>query len=609
MPVVEIPGIGNVEFPDSMSSEQMTAAAQQIIGQRRQAGIARLQQQNPREYASQSPEFQQAFGPHGTTGQNVAAGAGKFLFDLGRGSKQVGAEVADWFDPQQNLSDLVVGERGGRAGRAERENADARALDAPLMATKAGKFGNIAGGVAFTLPAMLVPGANTAVGAATLGAGLGGLQPTVAGESRLRNTLMGGGGGLAGYGAGKVLSGLLGGGAQEMIDAGLWSPNAKTAAAQSSGFIPTGASGAQVVNGFGHVGPDVSAALTRAQQQAMENAQQLGYKLTPGQATGSRALQQMEAKLESQPMTSGPFNTIKQGNQQLLNTSAAKAIGENASVVDSTVLADANKRIGQAFEKVADKNPRTISPDEFLSKVSGIESEYEGLLPAGGISDHPLVQRLTKFAENGNATGEQLQSLTSKLGKAANKAMTSPSGDRDLGFALYDVKNYVDDLLQQGLSDADAAAFKAARSQYRNLMLLTSSPNVVNPSTGNVNARALASLLQRKDKGGFLYGANDSDLYTGARFAQAFPPVVGDSGTATRSMVTNPLQAVAQLPAWAASKAYVSAPSVSAAQGAATLGRGSGAGVNALLPYLPGRAAALGALLAPQIQQQQPTQP
>jgi hypothetical protein len=135
----------------------------------------------------------------------------------------------------------------------------------------------------------------------------------------------------------------------------------------------------------------------------------------------------------------------------------------------------------------------------------------------------------------GSANAQQLGQLSSKLGRAAYKAMTSPSGDRDLGKALYAVKDHADDLVESTLSAAERAAYSTARGQYRNLMTLTSRTGIVNPSTGNVSGTALATKLQQADRPGFLFGKNQTPLYQAARFAQAFKPIVGDSGTATRS--------------------------------------------------------------------------
>ncbi len=67
-------------------------------------------------------------------------------------------------------------------------------------------------------------------------------------------------------------------------------------------------------------------------------------------------------------------------------------------------------------------------------------------------------------------------------------------------------------------------------------MQLTSRAGIVNPATGNVSGASLANKLQQSDRSGYLFGGNQSDLYNAARFASAFKPIVGDSGTATRSM-------------------------------------------------------------------------
>lgn len=311
---------------------------------------------------------------------------------------------------------------------------------------------------------------------------------------------------------------------------------------------------------FGTVGADEAAGLTPTMQRIADRGRDLGMRLTPGQATGSRALQQFEAKLESQPMTSGPFNALKANNASVLNRSAAEAIGESSDVVDAGVLARAADRIGNVFEQVADDVSRTIEPRQFLQFYAGLKDDMRGLVQ--GLDSHPLVEDVVRFAQEGTADGRQLSSLSSKLGKAAYKSMSTPSGDRDLGIALYRVKDYVDDLLGQGLSPETAAALSTARQQYRNLMLLTQRVGVVNPAKGDVSGRSLANLLQSKDKRGYMYGRNESPMYDAARFSQAFAPIVGDSGTATRMPLQSVTDMVARIPMSLASRAYTSGPAV-----------------------------------------------
>lgn len=110
------------------------------------------------------------------------AGMGKAVYDLGRGAGQL-------------------------TGYLDQKDIDeARKLDAPLMKTSEGSWGNVTGNVLSSVPAAFVPGANTAVGASLIGAGMGALQPTSEGESRINNAAIGGAAGLAGYGLGKGLN-------------------------------------------------------------------------------------------------------------------------------------------------------------------------------------------------------------------------------------------------------------------------------------------------------------------------------------------------------------------------------------------------------------------
>lgn len=316
-------------------------------------------------------------------------------------------------------------------------------------------------------------------------------------------------------------------------------PVPETKSEKAAGLVEAVLSGAKMpMADVPKVAPAVvKQGLTTAQDSAAASGKAIGMKMTPGQASGSKSLQQLEAKLESQPWTSGPANAIKAQNQVAANRAWAKAIGEDSDVVDSTVLARADDRLGDVFQSVRGDRVHKIDTDEVTGTIGKINGDFDGLLPSGAnVVDQPLVQQLLKLAKEGQATGEQLGSLTSKLGKSAFKQMTSPNGDRDLGQALYAVKDQVDDLVSKGLPSTEKAAYDAARKQYRSLLQLTARVGNVNPSTGNVNPISIASYLQKADKKGFLYGGNQSDAYTAARFGQAFKPIVGDSGTATRSL-------------------------------------------------------------------------
>lgn len=76
----------------------------------------------------------------------------------------------------------------------QKDIADAKKRDAPLMATGAGISGNIAGNVAAMLPSAFIPGANTLAGSAAIGAVSGLMQPVAEGSvsgGKLKEALFG----------------------------------------------------------------------------------------------------------------------------------------------------------------------------------------------------------------------------------------------------------------------------------------------------------------------------------------------------------------------------------------------------------------------------------
>lgn len=365
-----------------------------------------------------------------------------------------------------------------------------------------------------------------------------------------------------------------------LTDLGL--PQPKGWGEKAISMIESGLTGA-AMPGPAVAGGAASSPLTGAQQTALKAGKSVGMRATPGTESGSVPLLQLESKLESQPWTSGPASALSGNNQAALNRSWARAIGEDGDTVDSSVLAKANDRLGTVFESVRDQRARTIDPTQFGTTMKAINDEFDGLLPNGmQATDHPLVQRLVNLAESGSATGEQLGSITSKLSRVANKEMTSPTGDRDLGMALFRVKDYADDLVAQGLKPDELAEYNTARQQYRALMQLTARVPNLNTTTGNVSGANIASYLQKFDRRGYLFGENQSDAYNATRFAQAFKPIVGNSGTATRSMdLTDALKLPLGLPANLLSRAYYRGLLTPGMPSASTLGATAMAAISA----------------------------
>lgn len=159
MPIVEVPGLGQVDFPEGTSHGDMVSAIETSL--KSKAGQMAL------EGTSKLDRF--------------IIGVGKTVSDTGQGIGQI-----------LGLSD-------------KKDVAETRARDQALSNDPYGKAGGVAGNVAMAVPTMFIPGVNTYKGAAIVGGLLGGSQPVAEGESRGLNAGLGAAGGLLGQAGGNAL--------------------------------------------------------------------------------------------------------------------------------------------------------------------------------------------------------------------------------------------------------------------------------------------------------------------------------------------------------------------------------------------------------------------
>ena len=568
--IVQIPNIGPVAFPESMSDADIIKAIQTL----QVPAAAPVAAQAAAGKVPESFQSKILNSPVGGVirGLRDIPDAGAQL--LTRGLEAVspsGSGMEQFFKSErQRVEDInrqaeLDYQRNFRQGQMRQGEIDVGRVG-----------GNILGALIPSTTAVRALGAATAPvrAGAISGAVSGALQPIVTPSREMTNPEFfaqkveqtGAGtafGGLAGYGADKLSKALFG--TRPAPAAG----QPSTAGAQVNVTTTPTATGTGGGSTMGAVGPDASAGLTAAQQSILGRGKEMGFRTTPGQETGSRSLQQMEARMESSPFTSGPFNTLKAENQKILNRSTAQAIGVNADELSNPQLAQAQRQISSVYRQVASPEVKRLDGNTIQTGIDILDNAFEGLTTQP-LKSNIFVKQLQDLAAKGEASGNQLQTLSSKIGKRAKNEMTTAMGDRELGSALFQMKEIIDDALAQGLSAEQQAAFQTARANYRNLMTIRSNQGVVNPSTGNVSGLNLASALTRKDPQGFVFGSNQTPMYEAARFAQAFKPIVGDSGTATRSMEVSPLSMMLAAPTNIAARAYTSQPAANLARGLQT---------------------------------------
>lgn len=381
-----------------------------------------------------------------STGQKVLAGIGKGMYTA-----------------YQGLAGLVG------AGESDAERAERNALDAPLMATKSGKVGNVIGTAAAAAPVMLVPGANTYGGAAMLG-GLAGTAMTPGGA---QERLEGGIAGAVGGAAGKFVGDSLGAGARALKETVTQKLTQRAAA---------------------NAGTDTAVAAAR----------EAGYVVTPAMTNNpgflGSLLESVGGKIKTQQAAS-----LK--NQEVTNALAASHVGlPKGGPISQNALAEIRQEAGKAYQAVAGLGELPVSSGAKLPAGVTVQKGANPLTlaPEAKVSSAELVSAWKQA--NHDATGYFKAYARDANPETLAKAKAAAGAAKEIDAFLEDA------LKKTGQNDL-LSALKEARTTIAKTY---SVENALNPATGGVSAKALAKQL---DKGKPLSG----DLLKAAQFAKAFP--------------------------------------------------------------------------------------
>lgn len=452
---------------------ELTKEQQQAIARAR--ARARIQQ------AAQKPQAEEMGGL-----EAFGRGALQSVKDIGFGAQQLGAELG-------GAAGLVSPEtvRGLREEQAKRA-AEAEAF----MGTGAGKAGYLAGSIG----SMLIPGAalgrvSGAVGAAARGlsapatfggaaAGgglLGALQPLEEGESRATAAGLGALGGTIGQGISRGVGRVL----------------------QPSRSAPS---------------PEAAKAIKRLQAA--------GVPVDLAEEAGSENLRLVRRFLTDNPISASAMRKGEEARQAAFNRAALKTIGEQGEAAIPEVLGRADQRIGSVMDDIA-KNTRVKVPGKLLDTMAQVERDAAMVLSDAEAA--PLRQQLnsilSKIGKDEAIPGEAYQNARRLASQLAAKPGVSPLG-RQLREAL-------DEALQDSVPKAQVDAIKTARKQYRNLMRIQES--IGTTELGDISIPRLAAATSRKaERGAALMDRGDAELARLARGARTFQETLGQSGTAPR---------------------------------------------------------------------------
>lgn len=390
-----------------------------------------------------------------------------------------------------------------------------RRLDAPLMATAGGKFGNFAGTVAPLLATAAIPAANTMLGAAAIGAGTGAIQPTGSNDSTkvlgmnvgspvLANALAGAGLSAGGVGVGKVIGmGATAGinklkdfaqeikadPAHDLLSAlNATTPEQQRAIADTLKNAPTLVSGAS---------PTVAQAL---QQPEASILQRVVYD-SPGasQLRDKIASQAVARNAALENVSPTAVGGVAQARQDLGATVADQMIPEYSRLkgqvsdmynrVDPNDLtrlslplndmqAAVNKYLGNGTFDQGSSAVNALREATRIGTQEGAPVTSTVLQPVEGRSYKWAPQEVTSPGptEAAPVSWRDVQSLRSSIGQAAQKA--NLAGNNQEAAALNSMKGSIDETVNAAAAGKNpdsfmppevAAAWKEANASYANL--------------------------------------------------------------------------------------------------------------------------------------------
>lgn len=416
---------------------------------------------NPAEYDPSSAEFQTRYGPLAGGGglENFAAGAGKAVADLAQGAGQY----------------LGITDRADVAATRER--------DAPLMSTTAGKLGNVAGGIASAVPAMMIPGVNTVAGAATLGGVYGALQPSTSTQETVANTGLG----VAGGAAGQYLGGRLG----SYLSGKLAARSASRTAA---------------------------AAQNAARDATLSAGRKAGYVVPPSSVNPSpvnRAVEGLSGKIATQQAAA-----IK--NQAVTNALAKAELGlaDDAALTPAT-LKQIREQAGLAYRAVSGAGRITTDMqylDDLAKLAQSVDDVAKDFPDADvGASDkiRKLVDSLLRDQYDAKAATAYIKKLREQASGNLSWQNAADPEKKALGFAQRQAAEVLDDMVARHLDSVGMT--DAAENYAKARVLIAKTYSVENAlKGGNVNAAKLAAQMGKKKP---LSGG----LATAARMADEFP--------------------------------------------------------------------------------------
>lgn len=450
MPIIEVPGHGNVEFPDSMSNAQIEAAIQQN---------SRIVAGTPTPRTSIDIKVGPVKSPLARFAQGARDPIDEAASMLPKGLEALTSLGGNYPNPVSNF----FGSEASRVQAMNKANeAEYKAANTGLQGTDVARLaGNVFSptnlAVASKIP-MVLRGANAIKAGAAAGTVGGATEQTdVNSPDYWKNKAIETGKGTV-IGAGT--SGLLAGGARIIKP----ETNDKVASLLRQGVTPT-----------------------------------------PGQTLGGM-WNSIEEKAQSLPIVGDAIRFSRGKAQEEFNTAAMNRalnpIGEKSTAIGRAGMTEVKTKLGKAYDAVL-PNVSFVPDAQFAAEYGNFQKLISGLAPQEQATYKRIMGDVMHHASpNGQMTGETFKIAAGHLGEKAKAFSGSPDPyARELGDAL----NGTLDSMRQTLIRANpmySDRLKAIDTGYANYVRLRQAANSTNAGAreGVFTPAQLAAAVRAQDK-------------------------------------------------------------------------------------------------------------
>lgn len=286
------------------------------------------------------------------------------------------------------------------------------------------------------------------------------------------------------------------------------------------------------------VSTSISAATERAEARAGKRL------ITRAQEFGSPTARGFEAASETVPFLSAT-NKTRDSFTDNLNLESIRGIGipENKILsghkLTDDVLQEASELQSEAFDAIFNgvniKVPKNINRN--IGKIVTENTDVIGKNSKFGKRAEEVIGRIRKSSAKGNIPATELQQLRSEVLDLARGA----GSKKKLARSFNKLAGELDTAIEEGLPPGKVDAWRKVNGQFKNLNALEASDNIIT-GQGDVRGKALLkSLSKQSGKRRNIPVTPLSDL---ARMSNRIPDI-GNSGTATRSLISNVMAAPA----------------------------------------------------------------